>query len=95
MRCQSTAVYVMYVMISGKPSQNIVPALLWPNKTFVEAFILVLIDCVRTVPKTKTDHSYFMVIMCTFARFPKAIYLMHIKMSAIMKGIVNAMFSYQ
>ncbi len=71
--------------IVGKPNQNVKPAPLRPVPEFSEPFsrVMVIIDCVGLMPKTKSGNSYLLTIMCASTRSPEAIPLRNISSQVI------------
>ena len=75
--------------IVGKPNQNIPVAPLKPIPAFDEPFSKVIIDCIGSLPKTKSRNQYLLTIMCVSTRFPEAIPLTSITAPKISKALVN------
>ena len=73
----------------GKPNQTIPKAKLQPIPAFDEPFIRILIDCVGSLPRTKSGNEYLLTIMCTSTRFPEAIPLRNIKTKSIVKALIK------
>ena len=73
----------------GKPNQPIPAAPLQPIPVCGEPFSHILIDCVGTLPKTKSGNCYLLTIMCKSTRFPEAIPLRNIKASKIVPSLVK------
>ena len=73
----------------GKPNQTIPKAQLQPIPAFDEPFSRILIDCVGPLPRTKSGNGYLLTIMCTSARFPKAVPLRNIKTKSIVKALIK------
>ena len=73
----------------GKPNQTIPKAELQPIPAFDEPFIRILIDCVGSLPRTKSGNEYLLTIMCTSTRFPEAIPLRNIKTKSIVKALIQ------
>ena len=76
----------------GKPNQTIPKAQLQPIPAFDEPFSRILIDCVGTLPRTKSGNEYLLTIMCTSTRFPEAIPLRNIKTKPIVKALIIIKF---
>ena len=75
--------------VVGKPNQVIPKAGLQPIPAFDEPFSRIIIDCVSTLPKTKSGNEYLLTIMCASTRFPEAIPLRNIKTKTIVKALVK------
>ena len=73
----------------GKPNQTIPKASLQPIPAFDEPFSRFIIDCVGTLPKTKSGCQYLLTIMCASTRFPEAIPFRNIKTKTIVKALVK------
>ena len=69
--------------VVGKPQHRIKPAPLIPIPVSQEPFSRVLIDCVGSLPKTKTGFQYLLTIMDTTIRFPEAVPLRNIKAETV------------
>lgn len=66
-----------------KPNQTIPKAHLQHIPDFEEHFSGIKIDCVGSLPKTKSGSQYLLTSMCAFTRFPEAIPLRIIKAKTI------------
>ena len=75
--------------LGGKPKQNIPQAPLHPIPAFDEPFSHIIIDCVVTLPKTKSQNKYWLNIMCSSTRFPETIPFRSIKTNAILKALMK------
>ena len=75
--------------VVGKPNQVIPKAGLQPIPAFDEPFSRIIIDCVGTLPKTKSGNEYLLTIMCASTRFSEAIPLRNIKTKTIVKAFVK------
>ena len=75
--------------VVGKPNQVIPKAGLQPIPAFDEPFSRIIIDCVGSLPKTKSGNEYLLTIMCASTRFPEAIPLRNIKTKTIVKALVK------
>ena len=73
----------------GKPNQVIPKAGLQPVPAFDEPFSRIIIDCVGSLPKSKSGNEYLLTIMRASTRFPEAIPLMNIKTKKIVKALVK------
>ena len=73
----------------GKPNQTIPKAHLQPISAFDEPFSRIIIDCVGSLPKTKSGCKYLLTIMCASTHFPEAIPLRNIKTKTIVKALVK------
>ncbi|KAL2103146.1 hypothetical protein ACEWY4_000014 [Coilia grayii] len=60
--------------ITGKPNQVVPPAPLQPIPVASEPFENVILDCVGPLPRTKSGNQYLLTIMCSFSRFPEALF---------------------
>ena len=76
-------------LMVGKPNQKIPVALLKPIPAFEEPFSKLIIDCVGSLPKTKSRNQYLLTIMCASTRFPEAIPLTNITAPKVSKALVN------
>ena len=56
----------------GKPNQVIPKAGLQPIPAFDEPFSRIIIDCVGSLPKAKSENEYRLTIICASTRFPEA-----------------------
>lgn len=75
--------------VVGKPNQKIPQAPLKPIPAFDEPFSRVIIDCVGSLPKTRSGNQYLLTIMCASTRFPEAILLRNIKAPTIVKALTK------
>ena len=75
--------------IVGKPNQKIQRAPLQPIPAFEEPFSKVIIDCVGTLPKTKSGNKYLLTIMWGTHRFLEAIPMRNIKAKKIVSHLIN------
>ena len=73
--------------IVGKPNTAWVP--LKPIPVFDEPFSWILIDCVGSLPKTKSGNEYSLTIVCVSTRFPEAIPLQKINARNIIKELTK------
>lgn len=65
---------------------------LQPIPTFDEPFSKVLVDCVGNLPKTKSGNQFLLTIMCAFTRFPEAIPLIPLQITA--RNVVKALVKF-
>ena len=65
--------------VVGKPNQVIPTAGLQPIPAFDEPFSRIIIDCVGSLPKTKSGIEYLLTSMCSSTRFSEVIPLRNIK----------------
>ena len=77
--------------VVGKPNQTIPKAPLHPIPAFEEPFSRVIIDCVGSLPKTKSGNQYLLTITCASTRFPEAIPVMR---NITAKTIVDALIKF-
>lgn len=75
--------------ITGKTNQPIPPAPLHPIPVIGEPLEHVIIDCVGTLPRTKSGNQYLLTVMCAATRFPEAIPLRKITAGAIVKALTK------
>ena len=75
--------------LGGKPYQNIPQAPLHPIPAFDEPFSHIIIDCVRPLPKTKSQNEYLLTIMYSSTRFPEAVPLRSIKTNTMLKALIK------
>lgn len=67
-----------------KQNEKIPAAPLQPNQVFE-----VIVDCVGSLPKTKSSNKYFLTIICASSRFPEAITLHNISAKKVVKALIN------
>jgi Integrase zinc binding domain len=75
--------------LSGKPNQNILKATLQPIPVLHKPFAKVVIDCVGSLPKTKSGNECLLTLMCTSTRFPEVIPLRNIRSKTVDKAMVK------
>ena len=75
--------------VAGKPNQKIPKAPLIPMPAFDKPFSRVIVDCVGSLPKTKSGNQYLLTIMCASTHFPEAIPLRNIKAPNIVKALTK------
>ena len=73
----------------GKPNETIPVAPLKPIPACSEPFSEIIIDCVGSLPKTKSGNEYLLTIMCRSTRFPEAIPLRNIKAPRIVESPIK------
>ena len=56
--------------------------------------ILVIIDYVGPLPKTKSGNEYLLTCICASTRFPEAIPLRNIKTKTFAKALIKFFFFY-
>ena len=73
----------------GKPTQTISKAPLRSIPSFEEPFSRVIIDCVLSLPKTKSGNQYLLTIMCASTRFSEEISLRNVKTKTIVDALIK------
>ena len=73
----------------GKPNQKIRHAPLVPIPAFEESFSRVIIDCIGSLPKTRSGNKYLLTIICASTCFPEAVPLRNIKAPLIIKSLIK------
>lgn len=53
-----------------------------------EPFVRVILDCVGSLPRTRSGHVYLLTLMCTTTRYPDAVPLCSLKAKAVVKALV-------
>ena len=58
--------------LTGKPNQNVKPAPLQPISVVNEPFTHLIVDCVGTLPSSKSGYKYLLSVMYQSTRYPAA-----------------------
>ena len=74
--------------VVGKPNQTL-PKALYSIPVFEEPFSRVIIDCVGSLPKTKSGNQYLLTVMCASTRFPEVISLRNISAKTNNKALIK------
>ena len=72
----------------GTPNQTL-PKALYSIPVFREPFSRVIIDCVGSLPKTKSGNQYLLTVMCASTRFPEVIPLRNISAKTNNKALIK------
>lgn len=77
--------------VAGKPNQIIPPVPLKPIPAVGEPFehVIVIVDCVGPLPKSKSGNQFLLTLMCSASRFPEAIPLCKITAPSVTKALLK------
>lgn len=75
--------------LTGKPNQKITVAPLQPIPAMSKPFEYLLVDCVGSLPRSKTGHLYLLTVMCLSTRYPAVYSVRSITTKSILKALTN------